>query len=341
MPPARTLLFATKPYSIAVLQPVQKAVLKVGGTVRWFLSGQAREFSAPGETLDTSTQVLDFKPEAVLAPGNVVPYQWPGLKVQIFHGLGEEKPGHYRITGFFDLYCTPGPHMTRHFEKLARRHGHFLVHETGWPKLDALAQPVERTAARQALGLDPERPVLLYAPTFSPRFTSATDLLPTIAGLQEPYQWLIKFHDLMAPAVKDAYQAQVGGQVVGPDQPDILPLMQAADLLITDTSSVAYEYLLLDRPIITYCSAVRREKGIDIDRPEELAPAIERSLGAPEEFAVRRREYLNDLHPWTDGRSAERVVTAVNEVLDTCAHLSLAPKPRNLWRKFQQRDLVS
>ena len=339
-PANRFLLFVTKPYSMAVLQPLGQAIRTVGGTVRWYLAGSAQGHDPPGEVLQNSAEVQAFDPGAILVPGNVVPHRWGGLKVQIFHGLGEEKPGHYRVTGFFDLYCTPGPDMTDRFQKLAQRHGHFLVRETGWPKLDLLAEPIERQAAQAAIGLQLDRPVVLYAPTFSPRFTSAPDLLETIVGLKERYQWLIKFHDLMDPAVKAQYQAQLGARVVGPDFPDILPLMQASDLLITDTSSVAYEYLLLDRPIITVRAAVRRDKGIDITRAEDLPAAIEQSLKEPDEFAARRQQYLSRLHPYTDGKSAQRVVAAVTDILATDAHLKLRRKPRNLWRKFQQRDLV-
>ena len=325
---------------MAVLQPVDQAIRTVGGMVRWYLAGSARGHDPPGEVLQNSAEVQAFDPGAILVPGNVVPHRWGGLKVQIFHGLGEEKPGHYRITGFFDLYCTPGPDMTDRFQELARQHGHFLVRETGWPKLDPLAAPIERKVVRGTLGLDPNRPVVLYAPTFSPRFTSAPDLLATIVGLKERYQWLIKFHDLTDPAVKAKYEAQLGPQVVGADHPDILPLMQASDLLITDTSSVAYEYLLLDRPIITFQAAVRRDKGIDITAVADLPAAIERSLREPDEFAARRKQYLSRLHPYTDGKSAQRVVAAVTDILETDAHLKLRRKPRNLWRKFQQRNLV-
>ncbi len=334
------LLFVTRPYSIAALQPVEEAVRTVGGTVRWYLAGSAQGHEPPGEALQNSAEVQAFEPGAILVPGNVVPYRWRGLKVQIFHGLGEEKPGHYRVTGFFDLYCTPGPSMTNRFQELAQRHGHFLVRETGWPKLDPLATPIGRKAVRATLGLEPDRPVVLYAPTFSPRFTSASDLLEPIAGLKDRYQWLIKFHDLMDPATKAKYEAQLGPRVVGSDHPDILPLMQAADLLVTDISSVAYEFLLLDRPIITYRAAVRRDKGIDITLAEDLPAVIEQSLREPDEFAPRRRQYLSQLHPYTDGKSAQRVVTAVTEILAAGTHLQLGRKPRNLWRKFQQRNLV-
>ena len=65
--------------------------------------------------LKSSEQVKFFSPDAIIVPGNVVPDFWPGIKVQIFHGLCEEKIGHYDITGFFDLYCTPSFYITDKF----------------------------------------------------------------------------------------------------------------------------------------------------------------------------------------------------------------------------------
>ncbi len=65
-----------------------------------------------------------------------------------------------------------------------------------------------------------------------------------------------------------------------------------------------------------------------------------RSLREPDEFASRRQQYFSQLHPNTDGKSAQRVVAAITEILATDAHLQLGRKPWNLWRKFQQRNLV-
>ncbi len=137
---SRYLLFVTKSYSLSVLQPLANYINGRGDTARWYMGGSASKLVAPGQALRGNSQVFDFQPTAVLVPGNVVPHYWPGLKVQIFHGLGEEKPGHYRITGFFDLYCTPGPYITSRFDKLAGKHGHFLVRETGWPKLGGITR---------------------------------------------------------------------------------------------------------------------------------------------------------------------------------------------------------
>jgi CDP-glycerol glycerophosphotransferase (TagB/SpsB family) len=339
----RYLLFVTKPYSFAVLEPIQQAIeASQRGRVVWFTAGRARGIKPPGEQLQTTKAVKAYAPHAVLVPGNVVPPDWPGIKVQIFHGLGEEKRGHYRITGFFDLYCTPGPEITEKFEALAERHGHFLVRETGWPKLDRLDLSADRRGKKQALGLDPERPVLLYAPTFSPRYSSARALLPEIRKLQtDPYQWLVKFHDLMDPRIARDYAALQNDHLRLLDEPNILPAMEAADVLITDTSSVAYEFLLLDRPIVTFRATTRLDKGIDFTAPSDLFGALERVLHDPEEMAPNRQFYREQLHPYTDGRSAYRVLDAIEEVLNGEALRRLKPKPRNWLRRWQLRRLVS
>jgi len=339
----RYLLFASKPYSFAILEPLQHYIqAQTGGQIKWFLASTARDYDAPGEALSTTREVLAFDPEAVLVPGNVVPPFWPGLKVQLFHGLDDEVKGFYRITGFFDLYCTPGPTTTSRFEQLAERYRHFLVMETGWPKLDPLAHPQNPQLMRRELGLDPQRPVLLYAPTFPPKYTSAPDLFPAIEPLTAgPYHWLVKFHPLMDQETKERYRDLSGEYFQVVDGLNILPYMQAADILITDTSSVAYEFLLLDCPIITYRAIARRDKGIDITRPELLAGAIERSMERPGEFASQRRAYLDQLHPYNDGESSRRVVEAIEQVLQNNLHRQLRRKPLNLVRRLKIRRMVA
>lgn len=336
----RFLFLVTKAYSISILNPVQGAIREKGmGEVRWYGGTFAGNDAIPGERLKTTAEVVAYNPDAVIVPGNVVPHFWPGLKVQIFHGLGEEKRGHYRITGFFDLYCTPGPYMTAIFERLATKHGHFLVRETGWPKLDAL-EVDQQANSKKAFGYDPQKPVILYAPTFSPRYSSARVLHETIQQLRRgSWQWLVKFHPLMNEEIVTAYKTLQGDRFKVVESDDILPALQAADILLTDTSSVAYEYLLLDRPIITFRATTRKDKGIDLQHPHELQGALQRSLDNPGEFSSNRQYYAQQLHPYRDGQSSHRVLEAIQIILASKAHECLQPKPRNWLRKWQARRL--
>jgi len=329
------LFFVTKPYSISILEPLQEFIkTETSSQIYWFLASSARKITPTGIQLLTTEEVEEYSPDAVIVPGNVVPHFWPGLKVQIFHGLGEEKRGHYRITGFFDLYCTPGPYMTSKFEELAKRQKHFMVTQTGWPKLDPLTQDIDQNILKKQFGLNLDKPVILYAPTFSPRYTSAEDLLNGISKLRKmPWQWLIKFHDLMELSIIEEYKKTESTNFFIVKTNNIIQLMQVSDLLITDTSSVAYEYLLLDRPIITYRATTRKDKGINIQNIKDLRSSIEQSLNNPGKFSEQRKFYLTDLHPFTDGCSSKRVIESIEHVLQNELHKTLGKKPLRLFSK--------
>ena len=122
---------------------------------------------------------------------------------------------------------------------------------------------------------------------------------------------------------------------------NILPYMESSDLLLTDTSSVAYEFLLFDRPIITYNATTRRDKGINIINPSQLEKAIERSLNDPDEYSSNRKSYLNELHPYTDGKSAERIIETIKKVIHSKELQTLKLKKPNWLQKRQIRKMVS
>ncbi len=334
------LFFITKLYSIAILKPLQIACNKTNVDIAWYKAGSASTANLTGNILSSSNEVRKYNPDAVIVPGNVVPDFWPGLKVQIFHGLGEEKKGHYDITGFFDLYCTPGPVMTDKFKMLQKKHQSFLVKETGWPKLDTVDNsiPIEKVKAK--LGLDSEKPVILYAPTFSPKYTSAPAMLSALQQINVNWQWVIKFHDLEKWETVELFSA-LRNHITIIEGHDILPWMPAADILISDTSSVVYEFLIFDRPIITFNATTRLDKGINIYSPEDLLGAIIRCLNDPDEFKMNRKEYLDDLHPYEDGKSSYRIIETIQTILEKNELVDLRQKSPNWLNKRKIRKIVT
>ena len=339
----RILFFITKPYSVPILSPIESYCSSIDQIeVAWFKAGSAKSLDLEGKVIETTHEVLSFNPDAVIVPGNVVPDFWPGIKVQIFHGLCEEKKGHYDITGFFDLYCTPGPQMTEKFMELGEQYNTFLVRETGWPKLDLLLPIPNADEKKFTLGVNPDKKLILYAPTFSPKYTSADDLFSSIQESQLlGHEWVVKFHDLEKNATVERYRTLNSNLFKIIENKDILPWMTAADLLITDTSSVAYEFLLLDRPVITYQASARLEKGIDITEPEHLIGAITRSIEDPGEYTESRKDVLSDIHPYSDGQSSQRLIGTIDNILQNDELDRLQPKPRNWIRKKQIRKIVS
>ena len=178
-------------------------------------------------------------------PGNWVPDFFPGVKVQIFHGLANDrtgKKGHYRIRQLFDLYCTYSDETTRTFQELARRHRTFEVIETGWPKVDPLFREGDVRSLRDEFGTD--KPMVLYAATFSPSMTSAPDLPETIERLSKSgkWFWLVTLHPKNKPEIFARYRGMQSPHLKFVDSGDgVLPLLKTADVMLSDTSSIILE----------------------------------------------------------------------------------------------------
>ena len=340
------LFFVTKPYSFSILEPIDQFINNSGnGETAWFTASTAKDIIPNGKLLKTTEEVMAFNPNAVLVPGNIVPNYWPGIKVQIFHGMDDEVKGFYNINGQFDLYCTHGRESTARFKKLAQKYKYFTVKETGWPKLDTLFTKINsklnsKENLIKKIGFDPHKPILLYAPTFPPKYTSANELFTEIIKLKDKYQWLIKFHTLMDEKVQNKYREFVSGSFKIIDENNILPYFIISDILITDTSSVAYEFLPLDRPIITYKAIARTDKGINIIDAKDLHGAITRSLLDSTEFSENRQFYLDEIHFYADGRSSERVINAINDSITANIFSKFKPKPKNWIRNRKIKKML-
>ena len=328
----RYLFFVQQAYSYAILRPMQDAIRKRGGEVAWFLNGSSvsmMDLKDDEVLLQSVAEVKKWQPLAVFVPGNVVPDFFPGLKVQVFHGLEWKKKGHFLIRGFFDLYCTHGPITTIPFQRLAKKHGYFSVEETGWPKLDPCFPLPEHP------GLEPE--TIVFAPTFSPSLTSAMDLLPCWEQLaaQEKWRVRVKFHPKMAGAVVKKYVelAQRYSHIEVCTDDSLIPLIQSADLVVSDTSSAISEALLLGRPVVTYRNSSPDAYLLNFTKPQDLETYIKKGLCPDKDLQVKISEYIEQVHPYRDGKSSDRILDAVDKTLKA----GVRSKPLNLYRRYKIR----
>ena len=337
----RYLLFVSKLYGYSIVRPVQEAIRARGDEVAWFIHGVSNEhLRADERQLNTVEEVMDYNPDAVFVASNWVPHFFPGAKVELFHGFNAEKRdeqvGHFRIRGWFDLYCTQGPSTTPKFQQLAKQHGYFHATETGWPKVDPLFQKDEQPGLREQLGI--KKPIVLYTSTFSRRLSAAPRLHDTIARLAEEgrWHWLVNLHPKMDPAIVDSYKALEGQNLNFIDTDNILPLLKAGDVMVSDTSSVVFEFMLQDRPVVTCRHRNPGPHLLNIQESDELESAIEQALSHPENLMNEVRKYADWLHPYRDGKSSERVLDATEAFLEN-DYGKLKRKPLNLGRRFSTR----
>ncbi|WP_448211275.1 CDP-glycerol glycerophosphotransferase family protein [Colwellia sp. MEBiC06753] len=330
----RILLYIALDYSFTILRPIQQAAKARGDEVKWFVNGDQVNldfFAADEQRLTTLDDVVAYKPDAVFVPGNMVPDFIPGIKVQVFHGFNVQKRegGHFKIRDCFDLYCTQGPNTTGPFSALAEKHQYFSVKETGWPAIDTLF------AAPPAVN---DKPVVLLCSTFSKNLTCAPHLFEQVKKLSEQgnWRWLVQFHPKMDKQIVEQYKSIQHQYLQFIETDNVIPLLQQADVMVCDTSSVMAMFLLLSKPVVTFKTAKPQPYLLDFEQPELLEEHIELALSKPPELMAHIEQFKQETHPYTDGKSGQRVLAAVDELLSG-VNVAKKAKPLNIWRKLKMR----
>jgi CDP-glycerol glycerophosphotransferase (TagB/SpsB family) len=209
------------------------------------------------------------------------------------------------------------------------------------PKVDCLVDgSLRRDDVLQSLGLDPGRPTVLYAPTWSAHSSLNLMGLDLVAALlARSWNVIVKLHDrsrdprpFYSGGVDWAGRLQTlmagaTGHLVA--DADICPYLAAADLMITDHSSAGFEYLLLDRPLVRiHVPELLKHSNINDEYVRLLADAarsatdlggvlhaVEQGLAEPSTGSASRRAVARDLFH-QPGSATARAVAELYEAME-------------------------
>ena len=270
-------------------------------------------------------------------------------RVQIFHGVA----GKY--ANIYDMPDQSARHWDRLFFINRRRMLNFVragaidadsssARLVGMPKVDCLVDgSLSRDAVLKSLSIDPARKVVLYAPTWS-EYSSLISMGREVvqALIAAGYAVIVKLHDrshdeehVNSGGVNwietlDPLLRASGGHLA--TRSDSCPYLMAADVLVTDHSSVGFEYLLLDRPIVRIevpellaqanvnpdYVELMANVSITVRTASEIVGAVEKSLAEPNQLSSARRGVAADLFH----SPGNATTLAVNELYDL---LELSP----------------
>lgn len=338
----RIVLFCENRYAIDILQPIADEAKKQGRhSVLWYIhTKKIKDFKLAEDAKWTESiqEVYDFNPEAIYVPGNIVPYYLPGVKIQVFHGYAAEKKDHWIIRRYFDTYLTQGPYFTSHFEASAKKYKDFEVRETGWTKQDWIFEHLhDYDAEKQALlEKHGKKQMVIYAPTFSPKLTSLPKIKDSLEKLikERDVLLLMKFHPLTRKEWCDEYREWASTQenaIYIEASENVTRYQMMSDVMISDTSSAVYEFLLLNRPVITLDTIAKDIYWENITAASDLVPAFDRALTDPE--SISKRQWIVDNYdPHLDGHCCQRMIAEAEDYIQR--HGVPAKRKLNLWRKY-------
>ena len=335
------LFYVAQNYSFAMLRPLQDEIRRRGDDVVWYLEKgvNANYLTTEEQQLTDIASVMRYNPYAVFVPGNVVPDFIPGIKVGVFHGFDAGKMNrrgqedHYQIRGCFDLYCTFGEKVTNRFTELAQQHGYFDVVNTGWAAVD----PIFKAAQTQNpyIIAEDKRPTVLLCSTFSRNLTCAPHVYETIKQLSQTgeWRWLVQFHPKMDQAIVDKYKALENENLRFIETDNVIPLLQSADVMLCDTSSVLLMFLLQSKPVVTFKGNQTGPHLINVSELADIEPQLRHALSRPTQLMGEIDDYIQSIHHYTDGKSSGRVLDAV----DNFSFTKLKKKPLNFVRQIKLR----
>lgn len=241
----------------------------------------------------------------------------------------------------WNLLLSQNPHSTAQFRSSYAYRGEIL--ETGYPRDDRLADSlagdmrssVRVAAARRELGVPADCRVLAYVPTWRDTGNELVDVLDVHALAAElGPQWVIVARGHTRTHGFGSYAAAGSTVIDASKHPDVNDVILAADLLVTDYSSVMFDAAVARVPMVFFVPDLVRyrdaERGFTFDfeaeapgplltdraalvaRAAEFAADGEHAewIRAAAPAAARWRQRFT---PYDDGGAAARVVDVLLE----------------------------
>ena len=241
----------------------------------------------------------------------------------------------YKQSRGWDYMLSDNPHSSKCFMSAYMLEEHQLL-EAGYPANDPMYAPDKEERAnriKEKLGIPKDKKVILYAPTWRDDefidtgeygFNLALDVERMREQFSDEYVLLMRLHYLVVERLDKKMFDDFVMNVSTYD--DITDLYLLTDLIITDYSSVFFDFANLRRPMLFYMYDLENYRdnlhgfylniqeilpGPILRTNEEVFEAIANLEQVEEEYKEKYDKFYEEFCCWDDGHAAERVVKTV------------------------------
>lgn len=207
----------------------------------------------------------------------------PGAKcIQLWHSTGSVKnfgymrrtlPQYNKVFDNMDYIVTGSPLMTQFYKEAFNERKDDVFIKSGIPRTDFFFNDTHRAEIKKQLEkefpLIKEKHVILYAPTYREyeldQFKFEEHLDKMHKELRSDYVIFLSLHPKDDMVYKNKYPGFIYNVT---SYPNINEIAIVSDLLVTDYSSLLFEYALLHKPMIFYAfdlETFKKNRGLTID----------------------------------------------------------------------------
>jgi hypothetical protein len=348
----RVLVNSRTPVNYAVVEPVYKAMRKDSRVEFYFTaSEEPRRMREIYREADHGVQLIHPRQAAMMRFDVYLAsdFMWATLprgtlRVQTFHGVAGkynfDRPDH-TISVWDRFFFINRRRLDNYIKYGVVSDGSPSARLVGMPKVDCLANgSLKRDAVLSSLGLDPGKPTVLYAPTWSP-YSSLNAMGEELVRrlIAAGFAVIVKLHDRSCdtrhrysggvnwPRLFEPILREGGGRLANGS--NSCPYLAAADVMITDHSSIGFEYLLLDRPLVRIempeliANASIHEDYVKLlaeasttaHNAAETVAAVEECLADPSRQSATRRAVCEEIY-YRPGTATARAVRELYDALE-------------------------
>lgn len=237
----------------------------------------------------------------------------------------------------WDYLIAPNKYSKEIFKRAFGYNG--LILESGYPRNDYLINNKDNHSLKdqfkETLNLPKDKKVILYAPTWRDdefydvgkyKFEIKMDIARMKEKYGKDYILVLRMHYLIADNLD---VSEFGDFVVDCSKhSDIKDLYMVADVLITDYSSVFFDYSLLGKPIIFFTYDLKKYEGQlrgfyfdfkklapgDIcETNDELLSSLDKVVAGNYSLSDEKRAFISQFSDWEHGDATKKVVDLMLE----------------------------